>query len=130
MPRSYRLYLKDIQWAIKRIQTVIQPLDETTRNTDDTHLESVLFNLITIGEAAKNIPTDIRALTPEIDWSEIGRFRDFLVHHYFGIERDRIWKIIQTDLPELSQNIEKLLDLLDSSSPTDSSSPSTENPQE
>jgi uncharacterized protein with HEPN domain len=124
MPRSYRLYLKDIQWAIKRIQTVIQPLDETTRNTDDTHLESVLFNLITIGEAAKNIPTDIRALTPEIDWSEIGRF------HYFGIERDRIWKIIQTDLPELSQNIEKLLDLLDSSSPTDSSSPSTENPQE
>jgi uncharacterized protein with HEPN domain len=73
MPRSYRLYLKDIQWAIKRIQTVIQPLDETTRNTDDTHLESVLFNLITIGEAAKNIPTDIRALTPEIDWSEIGR---------------------------------------------------------
>jgi uncharacterized protein with HEPN domain len=119
MPRSYRLYLKDIQWAIGRIQTVLQPLDATTLDNDDTYLESVLFNLMTIGEAAKNIPTNIRDIMPAIDWSEIGRFRDFLVHHYFGIERDKIWKIVQIDLPELSQNIEKLLVILDSLPPTD-----------
>ncbi|MCI0662716.1 MAG: DUF86 domain-containing protein [Acidobacteria bacterium] len=112
MPRSYKLYLADIQNAISRIQRLMEALDETSFKAGDLQTDGILFNLMTIGEAAKNIPPDIRALMPEINWSEVGRFRDFVVHHYFGLDMSKVWDIVQTDLPELSQQTEKLMKLL------------------
>jgi uncharacterized protein with HEPN domain len=113
MPRSHRLYLTDIQTALSRINHLMQDLDESTFKAGAVQVDGVLFNLMTIGEAAKNIPQEIRDKMPEIDWGQIGRFRDFVVHHYFSIDLDNVWDIVQTDLPELAQQIEKLLVLLE-----------------
>ena len=112
MPRSSRLYLTDIQTAIARIQLLMQALGETAFKRGDVQTDGVLFNLMTIGEAAKNIPQDSRELMPEIEWAEIARFRDFVAHHYFSLDMNKVWDIVQTDLPELSQQVEHLLALL------------------
>jgi uncharacterized protein with HEPN domain len=112
MPRSHKLYLADIQTAIARIRAIMRTLDEAAFKRGEIQTDGILFNLMTIGEAAKNIPPDIRALLPDIDWSEIGRFRDFVVHRYFNLDMNKVWKIVQTDLPELNQQIAKLLELL------------------
>jgi len=112
MPRAYRLYLADIQTAITRIGSLMQHLDEAAFKKGDIQTDGILFNLMTIGEAAKNIPQEIRELLPEIDWIAIGRFRDLVVHHYFGLDMSKVWDIVQTDLPELRGQIEKLLELL------------------
>lgn len=97
MPRSYKLYLADIQTAIARIRALMQTLDEAAFKKGDVQTDGILFNLMTIGEAAKNIPQEIRDLMPEIDWSEIGRFRDFVAHHYFSLNMNKVWDIVQTD---------------------------------
>lgn len=112
MPRSPKLYLTDIQTAIARIGALMQTLDEAAFKRGEIQTDGILFNLMTIGEAAKNIPPWVRALQPEIDWSEIGRFRDFVVHHYFHLDMNKVWQIVQTDLPELSQQMTVLLTLL------------------
>lgn len=109
MPRNYKLYLRDIIRAIEQIQQSTDGLDETALGSQYEKLNSVLFNLMTIGEAAKNIPEEIRARYPHIPWSLMGRFRDLVVHHYWSLETHRIWQIIQENIPELKTAVENLL---------------------
>jgi uncharacterized protein with HEPN domain len=50
-----------------------------------------LRHLQNIGEAARALPGDVRALEPEIPWSEIIGMRNILVHGYFDIDTDIVW---------------------------------------
>jgi uncharacterized protein with HEPN domain len=109
MPRSVRLYLNDILKAIQRINDYVGDITAEAFRADELRTDGILFNLMTIGEAAKHIPPDIRALSPEITWREIGRFRDFVVHHYFSLDMNEIWDIVHVDLPPLKVAVEKLL---------------------
>ncbi len=109
MPRDYRLYLRDILHAIGQIQQSVAGLDETEFGSHYEKLNSVLFNLMTIGEAAKNIPAEMHARYPHVPWGLMGRFRDLVVHHYWSLETHRIWQIIQENIPELKIAVETLL---------------------
>ena len=54
-----------------------------------------------IGEAAKAVPEEARARHPEVEWRRIGRARDIMAHHYFSLEDETLWEIIQQHIPEL-----------------------------
>ena len=112
MPRSIELYLDDILTAIDRIETYMEGVDEQRLATDQLLIDGILFNLTTIGEAAKNIPETIQNQASDVRWREVIRFRDRVVHHYFSIDRSIIWEIVSIDLPELRLQIEKLLTAL------------------
>jgi uncharacterized protein with HEPN domain len=120
MSRRYDLRLKDILVAIKKIERYTTGIDTLEAfKADERLVDSVCMNLFVIGEAANQIPIDIQGMNPQIDWRNIIGLRNVLAHEYFRINLDRIWNAVQTDLPELSQNIEKLLEQLDSSPPRD-----------
>ncbi|MFH1917813.1 MAG: DUF86 domain-containing protein [Nanoarchaeota archaeon] len=61
-----------------------------------------------IGEAVKNLPQKFIKKYPEIPWKEIVGTRDKLIHHYFGIDLDMIWKIVKEDLPRLKRSIKNI----------------------
>ena len=54
-----------------------------------------------IGEAAKNVSDETRVAHPEVPWRDIGRARDFYAHGYFAVDYERVWKVVQNDLPPL-----------------------------
>lgn len=54
-----------------------------------------------VGEAAKQISDETRALYPEVPWSAAARTRDRLVHHYFDVDLDILWSTVIEDLPSL-----------------------------
>jgi uncharacterized protein with HEPN domain len=56
-----------------------------------------------IGEAAYQISEDTRRQLPEIPWEDIIGMRHRLVHAYFDINLDILWKTVQEDLPPLVQ---------------------------
>ena len=54
-----------------------------------------------IGEAAANVSTDTRERLNDIPWRGIINMRHRLVHGYFEINRDTVWKTLREDIPAL-----------------------------
>ena len=68
----------------------------------DEMLRLALTKLVEIvGEAAKQVTPATQASLPDVPWSAASRMRDRLVHHYFDIDLDVLWKTISEDLPAL-----------------------------
>jgi uncharacterized protein with HEPN domain len=61
-----------------------------------------------IGEAAKNITVATKSIFPKIEWDQVSALRNILVHEYFGIDFDLVWQIIQVDVKELKQELQKI----------------------
>ena len=94
MPRDYKVFLEDILEAIRKIREYTDGLSLQAFTADAKTFDAVIRNLEIIGEAAKQIPEDVRGQSPEVEWRRIGRLRDLLIHHYFGIDAQIIWDII------------------------------------
>jgi uncharacterized protein with HEPN domain len=56
-----------------------------------------------IGEAARNIPNDIKSRFTDIPWNEITGMRDILIHKYFGIDLELTWEVVEKDIPDLKE---------------------------
>ena len=69
----------------------------------------IVHHLQIIGEATARISDDFRNSSPHIPWSKIIGMRNILVHHYFGIDCDVVWSVIEKDLPVLECNLKDLL---------------------
>ena len=67
-------------------------------------------NLQVIGEAAGHIPKRIKEKHRNVDWRGIVGMRNILVHEYFGVRSEIIWKTINERLPELRKQIEEILE--------------------
>jgi uncharacterized protein with HEPN domain len=67
-----------------------------------------------IGEAAYRINEDTRHQFPDIPWEDIIGMRHRLVHAYFDINLDILWKTVQDDLPTLKSLLEPILDPIES----------------
>jgi uncharacterized protein with HEPN domain len=60
-----------------------------------------------IGEAAANVPAEVRARYKNIPWEEVKGMRNKLVHRYFGINMEVVWQTVQEDLPALITALKK-----------------------
>lgn len=72
-----------------------------------------LRHLQIIGEATRGLPEDVRALAPEIPWSNIIGMRNILVHGYFDIDTDIVWEAATRDVPAIKPSIQRLLETLE-----------------
>ena len=72
-------------------------------------LHAVLFNLVVIGEAAKNIDDDLRSEAPDVPWSSYAGLRDVIAHQYFRVQREIVEETVKRDLPILRAAVDRLL---------------------
>ena len=100
--------LRDIQEAITRI-TKYTNQGRDTFDENELVQTWVIHHLEIIGEAVRAIPQDFKDQHPEISWRQITGMRNVLVHVYFGISRDRVWAVVERDLPNLKTSIDALL---------------------
>jgi uncharacterized protein with HEPN domain len=80
---------------------------------DEMAYDATLRNLEILGEAAKNIPGEIRQLHPEVDWRGVAGLRDILAHAYFALDNETLWKIVRTDIPRLLGMLREIEEKLD-----------------
>jgi uncharacterized protein with HEPN domain len=62
-----------------------------------------------IGEAASRISKDAQSSAPEIPWANIIGMRNRLIHAYFDINLDILWKTVREDLPDLAAALNKAM---------------------
>ena len=76
--------------------------------------ESGSMKLTAIGESIKNLDKvankELLAQYPEIPWRYVMGVRDIIVHHYFDVDTDEIYRICLEDIPQLQQAIKRMLD--------------------
>lgn len=109
MPRSPEDYLRDILHAARTIIARTRGLTEDQFFANPVLVESVLYNLIAIGEASNHLPPGVRARRPDVEWDVIIAMRNRIVHGYWDVNPTVIWETVHTNIPQLEAQIETLL---------------------
>lgn len=107
--RKLELYIGDIIEAIKRIEKYAKNLSFGNFSKDQKTIDAVVRNFEIIGEASKNIPQEIKKQYSQIPWASMKGIRNKLIHEYFGVNFEILWKTIKEDLPPLKEKILKIL---------------------
>ena len=70
---------------------------------------AVLYQISIMGEAVKRLSPEFRSQSTEIPWAAMAGMRDKLIHDYEGVDVERVWLTLQTDIPRLLQSIQPFL---------------------
>jgi len=107
--REYVDYLRDILDAVRHAQRFVQGMDFETFLSDDRTSFAVVRALEIVGEAAKKIPSGVREEYPAIPWREMAGVRDKLIHDYFGVDLQVVWRTVIEDLPPLETVLDHVI---------------------
>ena len=104
--------LRDILESIEKIRnyTAGATFEDFERN--DLTADAVARNLTIIGEVAGRLSDELTKANAEIPWRDITGLRHKIVHDYFSLDYEIIWKLLDEDLPVLRRQIESILDQL------------------
>jgi uncharacterized protein with HEPN domain len=59
----------------------------------------------------KKLPLELRTKYAQVEWANIAGMRDVLIHHYFGIDYDIVWGVLQKEIPELHHELQRIIAL-------------------
>jgi len=106
--RDYRDYLQDIIDAINDIGNFIEGMTFDDFKKDKKTVNAVIRSIEVIGEATKKIPDSVRDKNPPIPWKKMAGMRDKMIHEYFGIDLEILWKTATEDVPPIKSSIKEL----------------------
>jgi uncharacterized protein with HEPN domain len=107
MSRDKR-YLSDI------LECIVQ-IEEYTIGGKETFMGSRLIQDATIrnfeimGEATKRLSEELRTTHSNVPWKQMAGFRDVLIHDYLRVDRDEVWDVVASNLPDLRVRIKHIL---------------------
>ena len=113
-----REYLRHILVEAEYLLEQSRSLGKAAFIGDETLRRAFVRSLEIIGEAAKRVPDDVRAIHPGIDWRGMAGMRDRLIHGYFGVDYDLVWDVVLTKIPPLAREIGRIRGDRDDSPPS------------
>jgi uncharacterized protein with HEPN domain len=108
--RSWKERLEDILTCARNIKefTAGRSLDDFL--DDPITVRAVAYEFITMGEAARTVPPDVQEQYPDLPWGKMLGIRNVLVHEYFRLDEEILWKAAMEDIPPLIEVLEKISD--------------------
>lgn len=85
------LHLKNTLAAKKGIEEFIARMSFEDSQLDDKTASAVMRKLEVIGEAAKQVPDELRAKYPAVPWKEMSATRGKPIHSYFDVDYASVW---------------------------------------
>ncbi|GAB6931821.1 HepT-like ribonuclease domain-containing protein [Calditerricola satsumensis] len=94
--------------AIERIEKYLVYGEEQFRQSELIQTW-IVHHLQIIGEAVRMLSKSFRDAHPEVEWNKIIGMRNILVHEYFGIDSDIVWRVVNTELPNLKKKVKTFI---------------------
>ena len=94
------LYLDVLIEAMDNVIEYLEGMTFSEFSKDKMRMDAVLRNIQIMGEAARNLPDTLKEEHPEVPWKRIIGLRNIVVHAYFGVDQQMIWKIGTENIPQ------------------------------
>jgi len=99
-------YLNHILDAIAHVEDFSSGISSADELRDHPLQRAGIERMLTvIGEAAKNVSPATKKRYPDVPWKATAGMRDKLIHHYFGVDYEAVWKTVTSDLPMLKEQV-------------------------
>jgi len=86
--RDPRLYLEDIRDCCRKVLRYAQDMTLQRPVADEKTFDAIMRNLEITGEAARQVPAEIKGRHPEVEWRSIAGFRDVAIHAHPTIDEE------------------------------------------
>jgi len=90
----------DISDAARRIEEYIRGMTFEEFEKDTKTQDAVVRNIEIVGEAVKRLSGGFKRRHPDVPWKQMAGMHDVVVHRYFGVAIDIVWRVAKKDLPE------------------------------
>ena len=108
-PPDDTILLTDMVDYARRALTALEGRSREVLDTDTVLVAALERFVEVIGEAASRLSETTRESSPEVPWREIIAMRNRLVHGHFAVDLDILWTVVNDDLPELIDALERLI---------------------
>ena len=108
MSREWKLYFDDLLLFSEKVMNYTHGLTREQFESSGLNYDATLWNVQLYGEAAKNIPEEIRNQMPEVPWRELIGMRNRLAHGYFGINNEILWSVVAVETPKLHKALKNI----------------------
>jgi uncharacterized protein with HEPN domain len=109
MNRIYLDYIQDILDSIKDKESFVKGMTFETFKKDRKTINAVVRSIEVIGEASKNIPSAIKTRYANVPWKKMAGMRDKLIHEYFGVDAEILWKVSREEIKSLKSPMKQIL---------------------
>jgi len=104
-----KVFITHILEEIQFLKNQCKGLELHRLKTDEVLKRAFVRSLEIIGEATKNLSEGFKEKHPEVEWKKIAGLRDKLIHHYFGVDWDIVWDVINNKLPDFGEKLKRLI---------------------
>lgn len=102
-------YLRHILDAISKIEEYVKSMKREKFLKDVKTQDAVVREFEVIGEATKRLSSETKQRYTEIPWAEVAGARDRLIHAYFDVDLNEVWKTVCDDIPRLKSTVKKAI---------------------
>ncbi len=110
MQREDRVRLLHMVEAAETALEFVSDSERADLDSDKKLLFALVRAIEVIGEAAGKISGETRISAPDIPWPLIVSMRNRLIHAYFDVNRDILWKTATAELPDLLPRLKNLIE--------------------